>query len=161
MLIHDGLALSLPNSVLLHLFCSGLDIEASLYLDMTVGGSFSHKTTSEQRKILDHILEKHASPIIEPNHLHKKGMSSFEEPSLAESLPFLSLDSTVEPSPEPETPKGEAICPSEFPIEFKEYGRTSNLSWHEEDTFLSKEVFPNMEPSKEWLMEVKRSSKAI
>jgi hypothetical protein len=39
--------------------------------------------------------------------------------------------------------------------------QTSNLSWHEKYTFLSKEVSPNIEPSKEWLMEVKRSSEAI
>jgi hypothetical protein len=56
MLIHAGPDLSLPDSVLLHLFCLGLDIEAALYLDMTVGGSFTHKTMTEQRKILDHML---------------------------------------------------------------------------------------------------------
>jgi hypothetical protein len=72
---------------------------------MTAGGSFTHKTTTEQRKILDHILEKHASTIVKPNHLLKKVLSSFEEPSSAKSLPLSSLDSTIEPSPEPETPK--------------------------------------------------------
>ena len=105
MLIHAGLDLSLPESMLLHLFCLGLDIEAALYLDMTIGGSFTHKTMMEQKKILSHILEKHASSIVEPKALQKKGMSSFEEPSLAESKLVLSLDSTVEPSPEPRTPK--------------------------------------------------------
>ena len=38
MLIHGVLDLSLPKSVLLHLFCSGLNIEAALYLDMTIEG---------------------------------------------------------------------------------------------------------------------------
>ena len=81
MLIHADPDLSLPYSVLLHLFCSGLDIEAALYLDMTIGGSFTHKTMMEQNKILAHILETHASSIVEPKSLQKKGMSSFEEPS--------------------------------------------------------------------------------
>ena len=94
MLIHAGPDLSLPSSVLLHLFCLGLDIEAALYLDMTIGGSFTHKTTMEQTKNLAHILEKHASSIIEPKPLQKKGMSSFEEPSSVESKLVPSLDLT-------------------------------------------------------------------
>jgi hypothetical protein len=69
MLIHAGPDLFLPDSVLLHLFCSGLDIEAALYLDLTVGGSFAHKTTTKQRKILSRILEKHVSSVIEPKPL--------------------------------------------------------------------------------------------
>jgi hypothetical protein len=127
MLIHAGQNLSLPDSVLLHLFCLGLDIEAALCLDMTAEGSFTHKTTMEQSKILDHILEKHASPIVKPNPLHKKGMSSFEEPSSSKSLPLPSLDSTIEPSPKPRTSKEGMLHPSEFAIKFNNYGRTSNL----------------------------------
>jgi hypothetical protein len=161
MLIHAGPDLSLPESVLLHPFCSGLNIEVTRCLDMTAGGSFTHKTTTDQRKILDHILEKHASPIIKPNPLLKKDMSSFENPSSAEYLPLPPLDSIVEPSLEPKTPKEGVIHPSEFSIKFEDYGRTSNLPWHEENIFLSKEVSPNIEPSKEWLMEVKHSSEAI
>jgi hypothetical protein len=72
-----------------------------------------------------------------------------------------SLDSTVEPSPEPKTPKEGVIHPSKFQIEFEDYGRTSNPPWHGENTFLSKEVSPNVEPSKKWLMEVKHSCEAI
>jgi hypothetical protein len=49
----------------------------------------------------------------------------------------------------------------EFLIEFDNYGRTSNLPWHKENTFLSKEVSPNAKPSKELLKEVKRSSEVI
>ena len=98
MLIHAGPESSLPNSVLLHLFCSGLDIDAALYLYIPAEGTFTHKTTTKQKKILSHILEKHASSIVEPKPLQKKGMSSFEEPSSAESKPVLSLDSTHEPS---------------------------------------------------------------
>jgi hypothetical protein len=50
------------------------------------------------------------------------------------------------------------LRPLEFPFEFKNYGNTSKLSWHEKHT---NEVSPRMEPPKEWLMEVKRSSEAI
>ena len=58
--------------------------------------------------------------------------------------------------------------PSEFPIEFKDYENTSNHFWHKKPTTplshpsnLPEKAFPKVEPSKEWLMEVKRSSKAI
>ena len=68
-------------------------------------------------------------------------MSSFEEPSSVESLPILPLDLTVERSPEPETPKGGAIQPSEFLIKLEKHDRTLDLSRHEEDILLSKEIF--------------------
>ena len=64
-LIHSTLDLSLSDSMLLQLFCLGLDIKATLYLDMIIEGSFAHKPMIEQRKILDHILAKHTSSIIE------------------------------------------------------------------------------------------------
>jgi hypothetical protein len=49
----------------------------------------------------------------------------------------------------------------EFPIKFKDYGNTSKLLRHEKFTHPLKEVSPRVNLSKEWLMEVKRSSKAI
>jgi hypothetical protein len=52
------------------------------------------------------------------------------------------------------------LCPSEFAIKFEDFGKTSNLSWYEK-AIPSKELSPRAEPSKEWLMEVKRSSEAI
>ena len=125
---------------------------------MTIRGSFTHKTTTEQKKILAHILEKHASSIVEPKPLQKKGMSSFEGPSLVRSKSIPSLGLTYEPSPKPRTPKERVIHPLEFAIEFEDYGNTSKYSWHEKHT---KEVSPRAKPSKEWLMEVKRSSEAI
>ena len=85
-------------------------------------------------------------------------MSSVEESSLVESKLIPSLGLTYEPSPEPRTPKERVLHPLEFPIKLKDYGKTSKLSWHEKHT---REVFPRVEPSKEWLMEVKCSSKAI
>jgi hypothetical protein len=106
--------------VLLQLFCSGLDIEAALYLNTTIKGSFAHKPTTEQRKFLDHILAKHTSSIVETKPFLAKAMLSAEESSLAKSKPIASLDSTHEPSPEPQTPKDRIIHPSEFPIKFKD-----------------------------------------
>ena len=87
-------------------------------------------------------------------------MSSVEESSLVESKPIPSLDSTHEPSPEPRTPKEKLIHPSEFPIEFEDYGDTSKLLRHEKLTHPPEEVSPKIRP-KEWLMEVKHSSKVI
>ena len=84
-------------------------------------------------------------------------MSGFEDPSLAKSKTITFLD-FGEPSPEPQTAKERVIHPSEFPIKFEGYGYTSKISRHEKRT---KDVSPKVEPSKEWLMEVKRSSKAI
>ena len=49
--------LSIPDHVLLQYFYIGLETESALYLDVTARGSFAHKTPSEGRKILDHIIE--------------------------------------------------------------------------------------------------------
>jgi len=46
---------------------------------------------------------------------------------------------------------------SELPIKFEDYGNTLKILKHEEHT----KLFPRKEPSKEWLLEVKRSSEAI
>jgi len=73
-------------------------------------------------------------------------MSSFEEPSTAESKPIASLDLTHEPSPEPQTPKEGVLHLSEFPIKFEDYGNTSKHFWHKKPTLHSKEASPNAEP---------------
>ena len=88
-------------------------------------------------------------------------MSSVEESSLVESklIPF--LGSTHEPTTEPRTPKERVIHPLEFPIEFRDYGNTLKYHGHEKLTLPSKEDSPRVNPSKEWLMEVKCSSEAI
>ena len=86
-------------------------------------------------------------------------MLSVEESSLVKSKPIPSLDSTHEPSPEPRTPKEKLIHPSEFPIKFEDYSDTSKLLRHEKLTHPLEEVSSKI-PPKEWLMEVKRSSKA-
>ena len=103
----------------------GIDIDADLCLDMTAGGRFTHKPMTEQVKFLENFIDRHTSSIVEPKPFQKKGMSSFEEPSSAKSKLVPSLDLTVEPSPEPRTPKERLIHPLEFPIEFEDYGNTS------------------------------------
>ena len=67
-------------------------------------------------------------------------MSSVGEFSSVRTKHILSLEMTVEPSPEPETPKEGGICPSEFLIKLEEHGKTLNFSRHEEDILLSKEI---------------------
>ena len=50
-LIHSGPDLSLLDSMLLYLFCSVLDIESTLHVDMTAGGLFTHKTMNRTSEI--------------------------------------------------------------------------------------------------------------
>jgi hypothetical protein len=113
---------------------------------------------TEQVKFLKNFIDRHTSFFIRTKPLLVKVMSSVEESSFVEYKPIPSLGSTYEPSPEPRTPKETVLHSSEFPIKFEDYGNTSKLSRHEKYT---KKVSPRMEPSKEWLMKVKRSSKAI
>jgi hypothetical protein len=90
--------LSIPDHVLLQHFWLGLSKKSALQLDVTAGGSFMHKITSEAEALLDRILENtsftEALPLEEP--------SSHEEAPLIESaiLTLNHLDSTTEPSPE-------------------------------------------------------------
>ena len=49
--------LSIPNVVLLDIFCLSLDIKLALDLDIATGGSFAQTTPSEGREILDYLLE--------------------------------------------------------------------------------------------------------
>jgi hypothetical protein len=64
MLIHVGPDLSLPDGIILRLFCSGLDIDADLCLDMTAGGHFTHKPMTEQVEFLEYFIAKHSSSVI-------------------------------------------------------------------------------------------------
>ena len=56
-LINSSPNLSLSDHVLLHHFHLGLSTEAALHLDISLGGSFSHKTISEGKAILQKIFE--------------------------------------------------------------------------------------------------------
>ena len=120
--------------MILRLFCSGLDIDADLCLDVTIGGHFTHKPTMEQVKFLENLLDRHSSSIMKTRTLQEKVMSSVKESSLVESKPKTSLDSTHESSPEPQTLKKRVIHPSEFPIEFEDYDNTLNYFGHEKLT---------------------------
>jgi len=62
MLIHAGPDLSILDGVLLHLFCSSIDIDAVLCLDVTTGGHFTQKPMTEQVKFLENFLESYTSP---------------------------------------------------------------------------------------------------
>jgi len=53
------------------------------------------------------------------------------------------------------------IYPLEFRIEFKDFSNISKYFGHEKLSRPSEEVSPKIEPSKEWLLEVKHSSEAI
>ena len=63
-LIHADPDLSLLDGVLLRLFCSGIDINADLYLDMTARGRFTHKPRTELVEFLENFLENHTSSIL-------------------------------------------------------------------------------------------------
>jgi hypothetical protein len=63
-LIHIDPDLSLPNSILLRLFCLGIDIDADLCLDMAIRGRFTHKPMTEQVEFLEHFIAKHTSSVI-------------------------------------------------------------------------------------------------
>ena len=54
--------LSQPDDVSLNIFCSGLDMESALKLDITAGGSFAQIIPTEGREILDFLLANSSFP---------------------------------------------------------------------------------------------------
>ena len=76
-LIHAGPDLSLPDSILLWLFCLGMD--ANLCLDVSAEGRFTHETMMEQVEFLEHFIAKHTSSVIRTKPLQAKVMSSVDE----------------------------------------------------------------------------------
>ena len=56
-LIYAGPDLSLPDGVILCLFCLGIDIDADLCLDVTAEGRSTHKPMTEQVKFLKNFLK--------------------------------------------------------------------------------------------------------
>ena len=123
--------------------------------------SFRTQTYDGTSKIPWKLPRKLHFPLMRTRTLQAKVMSSVEESSLVKTKHIPFLGSTREPSPEPRTPKEQVIHRSEFPIEFRDYGNTLKYHGHEKLTLPSKEDSPRVNPSKEWLMEVKRSSKVI
>jgi hypothetical protein len=63
-LLYANPDLSLPDGVILCLFCTSLDIDADLCLDMTADGRFTHKTMMEQVEFLERFIAKHTSFVI-------------------------------------------------------------------------------------------------
>ena len=109
-------------------------MDANLCLDVTAGGHFTHKTMTEQVEFLEHFIHKHSSSIIRTKSLQAKVTSSVEESSSVKSKHIPSLDLTHEPSPKPRTPKERVFHPSEYPIEFGDYGNTSKILLCEKHT---------------------------
>jgi hypothetical protein len=64
MLIHVGPDLSLPNVMILCLFCLGLDIDVDLSLDMTAAGHFTRKPMTKEVEFLENFIDRHTSSII-------------------------------------------------------------------------------------------------
>ena len=114
--------------MLLQHFWLGLNNETALQLNITVGGSFAYKTTSEGMALLDRILEN--ASFTEP--LPVVGTSSQGDAPLAESThPLVThTDSLAEPSAKLEDPEEEEIIPPDFPFNIEEdiffdYGNTT------------------------------------
>ena len=63
--------LSLPDDVSLNIFCSGLDMESALKLDITAGGSFAQIIPTEGREILDFLLANSSFPTTTMNPSNK------------------------------------------------------------------------------------------
>jgi len=97
-------------------------MESALKLDFAAGGSFAQTTPAEGRGILDSFLENSSFPTNQGEPRRKESASSHESLSTIESelSSFTSHYSSVEPSPEPRTPKEEEIQPSEFSSRFKD-----------------------------------------
>ena len=85
--------------MLLQHFWLGLSKESALQLDITVGGSFTHKTTAKGEALLDRILGN----ISFTETIPAAGSSSHEEvPLVVSTSPSPThLEPTTEPSPEP------------------------------------------------------------
>jgi hypothetical protein len=101
----------LPDKVLYYHFYRGLNKEAALHLDIASGGSFSHRIASEEKAILERILEN--TPYtgifdelpeeeeIEPSPEHREETPSDqgEDITIASSQPFQSQDLAIHPEP--------------------------------------------------------------
>jgi hypothetical protein len=173
----------MPDHVLLLHFHYGPNKEATLFLDISSGGSFSHKTIREGKVILDKILEN--TPY---TGVHDEFPKEDDEPSLepkeeehATKLE-ISIDSShdlvVEKPPIEGTQnklEDDETFPLELPFEFEEdiledYGNTSNLpvqarplarpsssDLHEESVHIEHIKNLSLVTSYEWLREAKLS----
>jgi hypothetical protein len=86
-LTHAGPDLSIPDHVLLQHFWLGLSKKSTLQLDITAGGSFTHKTIAEGEALLDRILENTSFT----ENLSAAESSSHEKVPLVDSTPHHQL----------------------------------------------------------------------
>jgi hypothetical protein len=126
--------LSIPDDVSLNIFYSCLDIKFALDLNVAAGGLFAQTTPTEGREILYCLLENSSVPTDHNKPHQEESESSHESLSTAKSkLSFLTpQDSSVEPSPEPRTPKEEEIHHLKFSSQFEDdpSGNIRNTSNH-------------------------------
>ena len=110
LLVKSGPVLSIPDYVLVEHFYSGLNKDSAANLDMTAGGSFYHKTLAEGMEILE-IITENTSFAAESVPSHEQHKSCHEDILEAKSDHSLSipLDSSLEPSPEPQVLEKEEI----------------------------------------------------
>jgi hypothetical protein len=129
----------LHDNILLHHFHLSLSKEVAIHLDISSGGSFTHKTISEGKTILEKILENTPYTGIYdefpekvesgPDQLEEAHATEFEIPSnpshdlVAIEPPIKGMHHTL---------KDDEPHPSSFPFEFKEefyddFGNASNL----------------------------------
>ena len=161
--------MSIPDEVSLEVFYSGLDMETALELDDASGGWFIHTTPEEGRDILDSFLEDSCFTTYHSEPRREESASSHESLSTPESAlsSFTSQYSSIEPSPEPWTPKEEEIQPSEFSSRFEgdpsgNIRNTSNLR-HEEPMksmclYETLDIISRNTPAIDWSKEAKHAS---
>ena len=122
-----------------------------------------HRTPTEGREILDHILGNSSSTAY-PCEPQQESQSHLESSSSAESYPYTSQDLSVEPSPEPRTSKEEEIQPSKFSSQFEDdpYEDLRNTLNFLPYRRPMAPLYPSRKSmNEEWSKEVRRSSNAI
>jgi hypothetical protein len=107
---------------LLQHFWLGFSKKYALQLDITAGGSFTHKTTDEGEALLVQILEN--TPLLEP--IRVEPLLQHEEASSAEAELSLPKEELL---PEPEDPKEDPDPMDLPPFDdhlFEDFGNNSN-----------------------------------
>ena len=114
--------LSLPDDVSLNIFCSSLDMESALKLDITAGGSFAQIIPTEGREILDFLLANSSFPTNHNEPIQQECESRQEELPVAESSPSTStsVDLAIGLTPDTGTLGEEEIQPPKFYVRFED-----------------------------------------
>jgi hypothetical protein len=114
--------LSVPEDVLLNIFCSGLGMKSALNLDIAARGLFAQITPTEGREILDFLLANSSFPTNHNEAIQQECDSRHEDLPAAESSPLIctSLDSAIELTPDPGTSGEEEIQPPKSWFRFED-----------------------------------------